>query len=54
MQVDVVLPYTAGDLVDDIHVSGCVVEEEYGEQGVRIKARVPPSLAGEPHEGADD
>jgi GTP-binding protein HflX len=44
--VDVRLPYTAGELLARIRERG-TVEVEYGERDVRIRGRVAPALAGE-------
>jgi GTPase len=43
--VDVTIPYDRGDLVARMHADGHVDATEHSEQGTRIKARVPVSLA---------
>ncbi len=44
-EVDVLLPYSAGDLLARVRERG-TVEFEYGDEEVRVYGRVPPSLAG--------
>ncbi|MEJ7749442.1 MAG: GTPase HflX [Candidatus Limnocylindrales bacterium] len=46
VDVDVTVPYTAGELLARVRERGAV-EVEYGERDVRIQGRVAPSLAGE-------
>ena len=46
VEVDVRLPYTAGELLARVRERG-TVELEYGERDVRVHGRVAPSLAGE-------
>ena len=46
IDVDVALPYTAGELLARVRERG-TVELEYGERDVRIVGRVAPALAGE-------
>ena len=43
--IDVVVPYTRGDLVSQAHTTGEVLGEEHLEQGTRLRARVDSSLA---------
>jgi GTPase len=43
--IDVVVPYTRGDLVSQAHTTGEVLGEEHLEQGTRLCARVDSSLA---------
>ena len=43
--IDVILPYSAGSLVNRIHEEGEVDREEYVETGTRIVARVDEALA---------
>ncbi|PWD50043.1 GTPase HflX [Serinibacter arcticus] len=43
--IDVVVPYTRGDLVSQAHTTGEVVGEEHLEQGTRLRARVDSGLA---------
>jgi len=42
----VLLPYSAGDLLEEAHRAGSVSEAEYTDAGVLLAAIVPPSLAG--------
>ena len=46
VDVDVQVPYTAGELLARIRERG-TVELEYGERDVRVHGRAAPSLAGE-------
>ncbi|MEZ5086176.1 MAG: GTPase HflX [Tessaracoccus sp.] len=46
-QVDVVVPYDRGDLVDRVHKAGVIELVEHLPEGTRIVARVLPDLAGE-------
>jgi GTP-binding protein HflX len=46
VDIDVAVPYTAGELLARVRERG-TVEIEYGERDVRIRGRVAPSLAGE-------
>lgn len=43
--VDVLLPYTRGELVARAHSYGTVLSEEHTMQGTRLRARVRPELA---------
>ncbi|WP_256980554.1 GTPase HflX [Rhodococcus sp. 14-2496-1d] len=43
--VDVLVPYTRGDLVARIHTDGRIVKTAHEEEGTRVEARVPQSLA---------
>ncbi len=45
--VDVVVPYSRGELLSRAHVHGEVVSVEHGDEGSRLIARVPPALADE-------
>ncbi|ROP45673.1 GTPase HflX [Pseudokineococcus lusitanus] len=45
VDVDVVVPYTRGDLVSRVHVDGEVLEEEHTAEGTRLRARVGEHLA---------
>lgn len=45
-EVEVLLPYSAGDLLDAIHKLGTVQGVEYTEHGTRVSALVPQALAG--------
>ena len=51
LEVDVVLPYSAGDLLARVRERG-TVEFEYRDEDVRVGGKVPPSLAGELQRGA--
>ena len=46
-EVDIVVPYSRGDLVSRAHRQGEVLAVEHGESGTRLRARVPEALAGE-------
>jgi GTPase len=43
--VDVVIPYSRGDLVSRVHADGRVQQTEHTNDGTRIRARVPVPLA---------
>jgi GTP-binding protein HflX len=43
--VDLVLPYTRGDLVARVHETGDVLAIDHGAVGTRLQARVTPDLA---------
>jgi GTP-binding protein HflX len=45
-QVDVRLPYTAGELLARVRERG-TIELEYGDRDVRVRGRIAPALAGE-------
>jgi len=47
VEVDVLLPYSRGDLVNRVHNDGEVLSEEHVEAGTRLRANVMPPLAGE-------
>ncbi len=47
VEVDVLVPYSRGDLVNRVHVEGAVLTEEHTGEGTRLHARVRPGLAGE-------
>jgi GTP-binding protein HflX len=47
IEVDVVVPYSRGDLVSRAHRQGEVIDVEHVEAGTRLHARVPKALAGE-------
>ena len=47
VEVNVLVPYTRGDLLSRAHREGEVLSEEHGDEGTRLKARVPPALAGQ-------
>jgi GTP-binding protein HflX len=46
LEVDVAVPYSAGDLLARVRERG-TVEFEYRDEDVRIQGRVPPSMAGD-------
>jgi GTP-binding protein HflX len=46
VDVDVALPYTAGELLARVRERG-TIDIEYGEREVRVRGRVAPALAGE-------
>jgi GTP-binding protein HflX len=43
--IEVVIPYSRGDLVALVHEKGVVEHEEHNSQGTRIKGHVPPEIA---------
>jgi len=43
-KVECLLPYSAGDLLSEVHKAGTVVSEAYASEGTRVVAHVPPSL----------
>jgi GTP-binding protein HflX len=43
--VDVVVPYSRGDLVSEVHERGEILKETHGPEGTRLVARVDGSLA---------
>ena len=45
VRVEVMVPYAEGGLLGEIRRSGVVDEEEYGEEGTRVVAHVPLSMA---------
>ncbi len=45
VEVNLTLPYRRGDLISLIHEFGVVESEQHKEQGVTIRAHVPPRLA---------
>ena len=50
VEVEVLVPYSRGDLMSRAHRTGEVLSETHDEQGTWLKARVPESLAAELHE----
>jgi GTP-binding protein HflX len=46
-EIDVLLPYSRGDLLSRVHSRGDVISIEHESGGTRLRARVPRSLAGE-------
>jgi GTP-binding protein HflX len=47
LEVDALVPYDRGDLVNRIHEYGEVLELEHTGEGTRVRARVHPDLGGE-------
>ncbi len=47
VEVDALLPYERGDLMNKIHEHGEVLSVDHTGDGTRVRARVNPSLAGE-------
>jgi GTPase len=47
VEIDLVVPYSRGDVVHRVHSDGEVLTEEHREDGTRIRARVLPALAAE-------
>ena len=47
VEVDVLVPYSRGDLVSRAHRQGEVLGEAHGELGTQLRARVPEALANE-------
>ena len=45
--IELLIPFTRGDIVSRVHQYGTIVEEEYTPEGTRMEVRVPPSLARE-------
>ena len=45
-KVEELLPYSAGDLLSEIHQTGTILEEEFESTGTRVVAYVPPSIYG--------
>ena len=52
VQVEVVVPYTRGDLVSRVHEHGEIDLEEHTEAGTRLRARVDAGLAAELQEAS--
>lgn len=52
VEVDVLVPYTRGDLVSRAHTTGEVLAETFEAEGTRLRARVDGSLAAELTEAA--
>jgi GTP-binding protein HflX len=40
VEVDLLVPYDRGDVVAALHAAGAVVDEAYGEQGTKLRARL--------------
>jgi GTPase len=47
IDIDVLVPYSRGDLVSRLHDEGEILSSEHTTEGTRVKARVHPDLAGE-------
>jgi GTPase len=47
VEVDALVPYARGDLLDRIHQAGEVISIEHTGEGTQVHARVNPDLAGE-------
>lgn len=47
VQIDLVVPYTRGDLVNRVHLEGEIDHEEHTESGTHLRGRVAEALAGE-------
>ncbi|NLU81423.1 GTPase HflX [Rhodococcus sp. HNM0569] len=45
VEVDVLVPYTRGDLLSRVHAEGQIVDQEHEADGTRVRARVPEPLA---------
>lgn len=45
VSVHVLVPYSQGELVDEIHRTGVVASADFGGSGVELRAHVPLSLA---------
>ncbi|WP_114856582.1 GTPase HflX [Brachybacterium sp. YJGR34] len=52
VEVDLVVPYSRGDLVSRVHSTGEVLTEEHLMEGTRVHARVDEALAAELHGAA--
>lgn len=44
MPVEALIPYSAGDLLSEVHRDGTISEEDYRETGTFVRAHVPRSL----------
>ncbi len=45
--LDLMLPYSRGDIVNRLHEQANIINEEYTAEGIRVKAECPKALAGE-------
>jgi GTP-binding protein HflX len=45
VEVNVLVPYTRGDLLARIHADGRILESSHEQEGTRVRASVPRSLA---------
>jgi len=46
VQVDALLPYDAGELLNLWHEQGIIDEQIYGADGIRVRGKLPPWMAG--------
>ncbi|MEW5300328.1 MAG: hypothetical protein WDW36_003265 [Sanguina aurantia] len=46
VEVEVLLPYAAGDILDNLHTCGIIRATEYRSEGTLVAASVPPSMLG--------
>ncbi|MCC5696979.1 hypothetical protein LH612_27870 [Klebsiella pneumoniae] len=44
--MDVLVPYSRGELVSRVHAEGEVLDAEHTPEGTRLRAKVRPDLAG--------
>lgn len=47
VEIDLVVPYSRGDLISRVHSHGEVLAEEHLMEGTRLRARVDEALAAE-------
>jgi GTPase len=47
VELDVLVPFSRGDLVSRVHAEGDVAEQDHTGEGTRLRARVRPALAAE-------
>ena len=45
--LDLMLPYSRGDIVNRLHEQANIINEEYTAEGIKVKAECPKALAGE-------
>ncbi len=46
MELTALVPFSAGDLVDEVHRHGTIRASEFTEHGTKLTAVVSPQLAG--------
>ena len=46
VDVDTIVPYSAGELIDLWHRQGIVEHEEYSAEGIHIRGKLPAWIAG--------
>jgi GTP-binding protein HflX len=46
VEVDLTLPYAAGDMLSLWHKQGVITQQEYGQSGIRVRGRLPRWLVG--------